>query len=100
MRLSSALRVEGKKKEADQECQKAIDELSTNLELGKTGNTKSTHLAALSWLAVLYKHTGDQRSAMEVYDKAFEYVMKDDFISNADYETLYSIQGKKPPFAS
>ena len=49
----------------------------------------------MSWLAVLYKHVGKRREAMDVYDKAFEYVTRDNmaFIRDADYETLYSIQG-------
>lgn len=95
VRYSSALRVEGAQAEANRTCQDAIDELRKELEQGKNDGTKSTHLAALSWLAVLYKHIGNRRKAMEVYDQAFDYVNLDGgaFIRNADYETLYSIQG-------
>lgn len=69
MRLSSALRVEGEETRADEYCQDAINLLRAKLDRGDQGEPKSTHLAALSWLAVLYKHMGKQREAMEVYDR-------------------------------
>lgn len=93
VRYSSALRVEKQEAEANRACQKAIDELRKDLEQGETSDLKPSHLAALSWLAVLYKHVGNRRAAMEVYDRAFEFVTKGNFIEEADYETLYSIQG-------
>lgn len=69
VRLSSALRVEGEEDAANKYCQDAIDELRAKLDKGDDEGPKSTHLAALSWLAVLYKHIGNQRRAMEVYDR-------------------------------
>lgn len=95
VRYSSALRAQDKKSKADEACRIAIDELRGELRHGEADSTKSTHLAAMSWLAVLYKHVGKRREAVDVYDKAFEYVTRDNgtFIRNADYETLYSIQG-------
>ena len=95
VRWSSALRVQGRTAEANERCQEAIDRLVKQLAEGDSQGGKSTHLAALSWLAVLYKHTGNRRKAMEVYDRAFDYVNRESgiFIRTADYETLYSIQG-------
>lgn len=103
--------MEGEEDKANNVCRDAINELQAKLKERDNGGPKSTHLAALSWLAVLYKHIGDQRRAMEVYDRgepatspvtcctlltfaAFDYVNQGDFIATADYETLYSIQGK------
>ena len=95
VRLSSALRVENQAPKADQYVQEAIGLLIKSLNDGDTDSSKSARLAALSWLAVLYKHINSQQEAMKVYDKAFHYVTQGDkaFIRNADYETLYSIQG-------
>ena len=95
VRLSSALRVENQATKADEYVQGAIELLIKNLEDGDIDSSKSSRLAALSWLAVLYKHINSRRKAMEVYDKAFDYVIQGDkaFIRDADYETLYSIQG-------
>lgn len=72
---------------------KKLDDVKKELAQNPGPGSKTSLLAAMSWLAVLHKHAGNPTEAEALYIQAYDLVDEDDFIMNADYETLYSLQG-------
>jgi len=93
IRLSTALRAQGKYEAAEDLCKSAIRQLNEKLSQSEADGGQPAHLAALSSLAIIFKHIGDHRKVMEIWDDAYNHVTSDGYIQKADYETLYSIQG-------